>query len=299
MYSIKVASQVTGISTDVLRVWERRYGVVKPQCNATGQRVYDASDLKRLRLLGKVVACGHPISRAAKLSVAELERLLAQAGAHAPARQHAVLIERALAAAQAYRPDVCDESLGLVMATLPPNEAVLYVFSPLLREVGERWGKGELSVGQEHLLSACMERLLMSTLNVYQKVASGPRVVYGTLSGERHGLGALMAALLAAAQGMRCCHLGIDLPPHELAEAVQKSESVALGLSLVRLSNVKDPLHQLIELDALVPAGIELWLGGPAVNALGTDEVPPRYTVIRSHEDYVLRLDMLRRTSAQ
>ncbi len=297
MHSIKIASQVTGISTDVLRTWERRYGAVKPQRTASGQRVYAASDLTRLRLLGKVVAYGHPISRAATLSTAELERLLAEAGEQTPARQHASLIERALAAAQAYRPEVCDETLGLVMATLSPNDAVRYVFSPVLRAAGERWGKGELSVGQEHLLSACMERLLMSTINVYQKVASGPRVVYGTLSGERHGLGALMAALLAVAQGMRCCHLGIDLPPHELAEAVQKSASVALGLSLVSVSNVKDPLLQLIELDALVPAGIELWLGGPAVNELGTDEVPPRYTVIRSHEDYVLRLDMLRRTA--
>src|SRR5687768_5134535 len=174
MHSIKVASQVTGLSTDVLRVWERRYGVVKPKRNATGQRVYAASDLQRLRLLGKVVACGHPISRVAKLPLPALERLLAEAGEHEPARQHAVLIERALAAAQAYRPDVCDESLGIVMATLPPNEAVRYVFSPLLHAVGERWHQGELSVGQEHLLSACMERLLMSTLNVYQKVASGP-----------------------------------------------------------------------------------------------------------------------------
>jgi MerR family transcriptional regulator, light-induced transcriptional regulator len=294
MHSIKVAAQVTGLSSDVLRVWERRYGVVKPKRDASGQRVYAASDLARLRLLGKVVAYGHPISRAAKLSVAQLERLLAEAEAQEPARQHEVLIERALGAAQAYRPEVCDETLGLALATLPPEDAVRCVFSPLLHAVGERWCKGELSVGREHMLSACLERLLMSTINVYQKVASGPRVVYGTLSGERHGLGALMAALLAAAQGLRCCHLGIDLPPRELAEVVEKTESVALGLSLVSL-NLKDTLAQLIALSSLVPDGIDLWLGGPGVDALKTHEVPPRYTVIRSHEDYVLRVDMLKR----
>jgi methanogenic corrinoid protein MtbC1 len=296
MHSIKVASQVTGLSTHILRVWERRYGAVKPQRDASGQRVYAACDLTRLRLLAKVVAYGHPIRRAAKLSTAELERLLAEAGAQEPGRRHEALIARVLTAAQAYRPDVCDESLGLAMATLPPNDAVRYVFSPLLYEVGERWGRGELSVGQEHLLSACMERLLLSTLNVYQKVASGPRVVYGTLSGERHGLGALMAALLAAAQGLRCCHLGIDLPPRELAAAVKKSESMALGLSLVSLSN-EDALAPLEALSTLVPAGIELWLGGPAVDELATEDVPRRYTVIRSFEDYVCRLDMLKRTA--
>jgi MerR family transcriptional regulator, light-induced transcriptional regulator len=278
MHSIKVAAQVTGLSTDVLRTWERRYGVVKPKRTATGQRVYAASDLARLRLLGKVVAYGHPISRAAKLSAAQLERLLAEAGEQEPARQHQVLIARALAAAQAYRPDVCDEVLGCAMAALPPNEAVLYVFSPLLREAGERWCKGELSVGQGHLLMASMERLLMSTIHVYQKGLSEPQVVYGALTGEGHSLGGLLAAFIAVSRGVRCCYLGAALPPPELAAVVAKTHSVALGLSLVSVANVTDTLAQLEALSSRVPAGIELWLGGPAVNALGTDEVPCRHS---------------------
>jgi MerR family transcriptional regulator, light-induced transcriptional regulator len=299
MHSIKVAAQVTGISTDVLRTWERRYGVVKPKRNATGQRVYAASDLARLRLLGKVVAYGHPISRAAKLSGAQLERLLAEAGEQEPARQHQVLIARALAAAQAYRPDVCDEVLGCAMAALPPDDAVRCVFSPVLHKAGEWWCKGELSVGQGHLLMASMERLLMSTIHVYQKGLSKPQVVYGALTGEGHSLGGLLAAFIAVSRGVRCCYLGSALPPPELAAVAEKTESVALGLSLVSVSNVKDTLAQLIALSSLVPDGIDLWLGGPGVEALKTDAVPPRYTVIGSHEDYVLRVDMLKRTSTQ
>jgi MerR family transcriptional regulator, light-induced transcriptional regulator len=295
MHSIKVAAQVTGLSPDVLRVWERRYGVVKPKRDAAGQRVYAASDLARLRLLGKVVAYGHPISRAAALSTVELERLLAEAGAHAPASQHQVLIERALGAAQAYRPDVCDETLGCAMAALSPDDAVRCVFSPVLHKAGERWHQGELSVGQGHLLMASMERLLLSTIHVYQKGLSKPQVVYGALTGEGHSLGGLLAAFIAVSRGVRCCYLGSALPPPELAAVVEKNESRALGLSLVSVSNVKDTLAQLSALTTLVPDGIDLWLGGPAVDALKTDAVPPRYTVIRSHEDYVLRLDMLKR----
>ncbi len=297
MHSIKVASQVTGISTDVLRTWERRYGAVKPQRDAKGQRVYDACDLARLRLLAKVVAYGHPIRRAAKLSVSELERFLAEAGEYEPGRQHEALIERVLAAAKAYRPDLCDEALGFAMAALPPDDAVRYVFSPVLHAAGKQWHQGELSIGQGHLLMASMERLLMSTIHVYQKGLSEPQVVYGALTGEGHSLGGLLAAFIAVSRGVRCCYLGSALPPPELAAVVEKTHSVALGLSLVSVSNVKDTLAQLSALSSRVPEGIELWLGGPAVDELATDEVPPRYTVIGSHEDYVLRLDMLRRTA--
>jgi methanogenic corrinoid protein MtbC1 len=94
------------------------------------------------------------------------------------------------------------------MATLTPTEVVLYVFSPLLHEVGERWHRGATRMRHEHLLSARTERLLMAMIHQSQKMACGPRVVLGTLSGERHALGSLLAAFLPSAHGIRCCYLG-------------------------------------------------------------------------------------------
>jgi methanogenic corrinoid protein MtbC1 len=94
------------------------------------------------------------------------------------------------------------------MATLTPTEVVLCVFSPLLHEVGERWHRDETRRGQEHLLSASTERLLMAMIHQSQKMACGPSVVLGTLGGERHALGSLLAAFLALAHGIRCCYLG-------------------------------------------------------------------------------------------
>jgi MerR family transcriptional regulator, light-induced transcriptional regulator len=299
MHSVKMASQMTGLSADTLRAWERRYGAVHPKRDPKGRRVYDAADLARLRLLGQVVALGHPVYRAANLSIAQLEALLSQPRDGERDRHHASLIERAFAAVEAYRPDRCDETLGLAMVTLAPEDAVRHVFSPLLREVGARWRRGELSIAQEHLLTASLERLLMATIHVYQRTARGPRMVFGTLSGERHGLGSLLAAFIAAARGVQCCYLGPELPPDELARAVGKTHAQALGLSLISLTNVHDPLAQIKDLSRLLPRQVEFWLGGAGAGELPANKLPRRCVRVQSFEDYVHRLEILKLETAQ
>ena len=132
MYSVKMASQVTGISTDTLRAWERRYGVVRPQRSATGRRLYDAADIARLRLLKQVVALGHSIQRVAPLADAGLERILSAEQQVGPDRPAAELVERVLRAVDQYRPDLCDEALGLSTGVQTEPS------SPISAEVGLR-----------------------------------------------------------------------------------------------------------------------------------------------------------------
>jgi methanogenic corrinoid protein MtbC1 len=233
------------------------------------------------------------------LSLSQLEQLLAESTEREVGEHYASFVEHALAGADGYRPDQCDEALGLAMATLSPREVVSEVFSPLLHEAGERWRRGALSMAQEHMLTASVERLLMATIHLYQKIAVGPRLMFGTLGGERHGIGSLMAAFIASAQGFRGCYLGPDLPPEELAQAVKKSGALALGLSLVSLRTVKDPVDQLRRLGKLLSKDIQVWLGGPAVGQLARHKPPRRCALVRSFEDYVQRLDMLKLVSAR
>src|SRR5678815_2708765 len=75
-HPIGVASERTGLSPDVLRVWERRYGVVEPHRSSGGQRVYSDSDIERLSLLHRATKGGHGISHVASLSKSRLEELV-------------------------------------------------------------------------------------------------------------------------------------------------------------------------------------------------------------------------------
>ncbi len=70
------AAGLAGLPVTTLRVWERRYGVVAPAKTVTGQRLYSAYDVQRLKLLRRLSDGGHAIGTIATLA---LEPLLALA----------------------------------------------------------------------------------------------------------------------------------------------------------------------------------------------------------------------------
>src|SRR5512137_2682175 len=74
-YPIRVVALLTGVPTDTLRAWERRYGAVEPGRDERG-RLYDDGHLRKLKLLRRLVERGHAIGRIARLGEPELERLL-------------------------------------------------------------------------------------------------------------------------------------------------------------------------------------------------------------------------------
>jgi methanogenic corrinoid protein MtbC1 len=288
------AHQLAGLTPALLRAWERRYRAVAPRRDTNGRRIYSDGDIARLSLLGKAVSLGHPIHRAAHLSLAELERIAAEAREDDLGRLAPRIVQRVLEAIAAYRPDRCDEALALALATLTPSDAVRHVLSPLLHEVGERWHRGELSAAQEHLFSASVERLLMSTIHTYLKAPLGPGILFGTPSGERHALGSLEAAFLAASRGLRCFYLGPDLPPTELAEAARRLDVSVVALSVVTPVNQRDYRQQIRQLSELLPAGTAIWIGGKTEGVFANGGVPASCSVISDLDDYLLRLDILR-----
>ena len=293
---MKSACQLTGISADTMRAWERRYGAVLPKRDENGRRIYDADDIARLRLLRDAVDLGHAIRHMAPLKNAEIEALLRESQDAEPERIASGLVARLIDGAANYRPDLCDEILGLTMTGFSPRDAVHQVIAPALVEAGTRWHANQLSVAQEHLLTASVERLVMSTMHTFQKAARGPGVVFATLAGERHAIGSLLAAFLAASQGIRCIYLGADLPVHELTEAVVRSKASAVALSLVTDIPLLDV--QLEQLCHDLPSGIEVWVGGVVAQNLPESTTPEKCIRFRDFDEFLDRIEILRTSNS-
>jgi len=77
-YRIGVVAKLTGTSPDALRVWERRYAVVKPGRTSSGGRLYSNDDIACLRLMTQLVDAGDSIGTIATLTHEELEARIAQ-----------------------------------------------------------------------------------------------------------------------------------------------------------------------------------------------------------------------------
>jgi DNA-binding transcriptional MerR regulator/methylmalonyl-CoA mutase cobalamin-binding subunit len=293
MYSIKAVSQATGLSVETLRAWERRYGIVVPERDDLGRRVYRPEDVLRLRRLREATEQGHPIGRLALLDGAQLASLL-EGSANAPLRATCnAFIERILESAQRFRAAECEQSLTLAIAMLPPQQLARYVLQPLLHEVGERWHRGEFTIAQERMVSSSIRKHVALVLDTYDRCAHRPAIVFATLPGERHELGLLMSAMICASQGHKVHYLGADLPPHEIAQYTREVGAIAVAISVVMLESAEAAPAQLDELAHGLEPGVPIWLGGSGTSALPQRELPACCTVVQDQMELEQRLEML------
>lgn len=293
MYSIKAVAQATGLTVETLRAWERRYGVVAPNRDSSGRRVYRPEDVLRLRRLREATERGHPIGRLAGLSDERLARLLDEAPDRRARATSNAFVERILDAAQRFRSAECEQTLTLAIAMLPPQQLVADVLQPLLREIGERWHRGELAISQERLVSTTVRRHLGLMLDAYDRSARRPPIVFATLPGERHELGLLMTAMLCASRGFRTHYLGPELPAAEIARFACEVDAAVVALSAVLLAQLPELPAQLVALADALPPATAIWLGGHAAVAVPREALPARCVVLKDETELEQRLEMM------
>jgi len=284
-YPLRTAARLTGLSPELLRAWEKRYGVVEPLRTAGGTRRYSAADLERLRSVKAAVDAGHRIGQVAHLDPAELKKRAAIAEAGSEGR-----LDEILTALQALDDSTCQRLLSLKLSALGPARFAREVAVPLVHEIGGRWAKGQLGIAAEHLATGILRSLLGSALQPTTGSLLGPRIVFATPTGERHELGLLMAALTALGAGANPLYLGAELPIEDLLGAVAESEAAALALSLVTIP----PAQAARTVSALrggLPKEVRLWLGGYGSRGL---DLPDSVEYIDSLEDLEQRVLLVR-----
>ncbi|UCF19877.1 MAG: MerR family transcriptional regulator [Gemmatimonadota bacterium] len=276
-HPIQVVARRTGLTADVLRAWEKRYGVVEPGRSEGGRRLYSDDDIKRLRLLRRASESGRRISQVASLTTEKLSALVEEDDRE----QVAATVDSTAVAAEAAAPhlqaslDAVDRldakgleaALNRALLTLSSATMIDGVAAPLMRQVGELWKNGKLRPAHEHLASAVVIRILGKLLEAAQPAGAAPVLVVATPARQAHEFGALFAAATAASEGWRVTYLGADLPAVDIAAAALQSEAAAVAVSVVPPldERVTDELRILRrELPAVTP----IIVGGSASNAL-------------------------------
>ena len=275
MFPVKAAAELSGLTPETLRAWERRHVAVLPHRDDRGRRLYDSAMVERLTRLHRLTGRGHPIRDLAALDDEALDRLLDEARQSGYGGLEA-LPERMLDAVADYRVDEFDRDLSVAIATLPVPILVTRVVMPLLREVGVRWADGRLAIAQERLVSSLLRARLLSILNQHPRERR-PRILFATLPGEPHELGLLGAALLAHEAEAPVLYLGTELPAAELLRVADRLDVAAVALSSIDPGQARTTLAELRLLHEGLPANVPVWLGGAnaryLAEALGAERV--------------------------
>ena len=287
VHPIQVVSQRTGLTPDVLRVWERRYGAVRPSRSETGRRLYSDHDVEHLLLLRRATLAGRNIGQVAQLKTKELRRLVetdeaalarvprgAEPGFGARSRQSdgeaGAYLDQAVTSVRNLDTESLEKALSLATLDLTPAAVVDDVVVPLMNEIGRLWEGGELRVVHEHMTSAVVRTFLGNHTARGSLPESAPLILAGTPAGQLHELGALVVVGVAATAGWRSIYLGPNLPAEEFASAARQKGARVIALSLLYPSDDSGVVTELRRLRKLAPAETDIVVGGPAASGYRT-----------------------------
>lgn len=277
-YLISTVSKRSGVKSDLVRAWERRYKAVVPSRTAGGHRVYTDLDIARLKLLNQATNQGHSISQIARLSLEELRKLLQkdEPRAAAPAADAAVpltgerkfladdYIEKCYAAVVDFDARALESHFENAIVELGSQVFIENLLEPLLTIIGERWRTGELRPVHEHMASSIIRSLTYILRNNAPCPAHAPRMVVSTPLGQHHELGALLAAILAELKDWQVTYLGPNLPSEEIAAAVKYTKAKAVTLSISFSTDEPVVQKELRRLRKLIGNNVALIVGGRA-----------------------------------
>jgi DNA-binding transcriptional MerR regulator/methylmalonyl-CoA mutase cobalamin-binding subunit len=243
MYTIKQAARLSGVGEASLRAWERRYGVVVPQRNDSGYRVYSQEDLAAISSMRRLVDDGWSPAEAANAvrtgtvpdGVDPGELLEAEpASLTAPEESSAATFAQLFLSA-AIRLDTAgiEESLDGGFALGSFEYVVDSWLFPTLQTLGSGWASGEIDVAAEHAASHAVHRRLSAAFEAAGSRSRGPAVVVGLPSGSQHDLGALAFATAIRRRGLDVLYLGANVPVDSWEMAVRSRAARAAVLAVV------------------------------------------------------------------
>lgn len=289
-HPIAVVAERTGLSQDVLRVWERRYRAVEPRRSSDGRRLYSDADIARLRLLYAATNAGRSIRQVAGLSTEQLARI---ADEDAAARQQRAtrdrnqatnerstsersdhansVVEHALAIAATLEATELEHVLRRSAARFGLTSFIEDVATPLLRKIGELWHAGLATIAQEHLASSIIHDILAEAMRSTARTSGAETLLVATPAGERHAIGAVLIGAAAAVDGWRVIYLGADLPAKEIAAAAVATEASVVAMSIVYVPDRDHTLDELRTLRAWLPASVPVVAGGAGATQLAPE----------------------------
>jgi DNA-binding transcriptional MerR regulator len=267
-FNISAVERETGLSKDVLRIWERRYGFPRPGRDDNAERQYTADEVARLRTIKRLMDTGLRPGKLIRQSLDELKALAEKR--IRPRRESAALPLESdvLTLLKGNDAAALHATLSSLMLRHGVQRFVIETVAPLNRAVGEGWMRGELQVFEEHLYSEQLQLALRSTIHALPRTGGPPRILLCTVPGEQHGIGLLMAEALLASEGACCVSLGTQVPFDDIRRAALAHKVHVVALSFSMAFPLRQVTDGIAALRRALPSTIELWAGGEVTRRL-------------------------------
>jgi MerR family transcriptional regulator, light-induced transcriptional regulator len=248
-------SRRTGVSPELLRAWERRYGLLRPRRTDGQTRLYSAADETRVRLMQRYIDDGLAPSEAAEMVTASRLTIRPGRATTVPPAEVRLAHDEMHASLDRFDETSAQRALEKLFGTYSPLTVVRDVMMPYLREVGDRWAEGHVSVAQEHFATNFLHARLLAFARGWDR-GLGPRAVLACARGEQHTFGLVSFGVALHQLGWRITYLGADTTVAMIEEAAAHVRPDLVVVSAAMPERIADGVDDLAALGERWPTAI-------------------------------------------
>lgn len=284
-YSIKELENLSGIKAHTIRIWEKRYGIIKPARTDTNIRYYCDSDLKRLLNIAILNRHGMRISEISKLSDQEMsDKVMGASSDYTNAESNIENMIIAMVELDEYK---FDKILSRFIMHEGFENAVIKVIFPFFEKIGLLWQTGSINPAHEHFVSNLFRQKLMVAIDnvVVPDNKNNNKFILFLPEGEYHELALLFYNYLIKKSGKAVYYLGSSVPFSDLVETVKMVQPEYIFTSLTSSLN-KVEIGQYLQDISLAFAKQKIFVTGLQIKE-NTIDYPKNVIKVSSPKDFV------------
>jgi MerR family transcriptional regulator, light-induced transcriptional regulator len=292
-YTIQQVADMTGLSKQVIRKWEERYGMIQPKRLENGYRVYSQEDIKRLMKIKLLSEQGHSLKQAAslineKVEIPEADVIISFEKNQSPNyEQWNEYVLRLLE-----KGSHCDEiEINFLLKQsyhqLGLDRFLTEIVVPFLKEVGRKWENKEWNEYQESVSSLVVRDFLVQIRRNFQYRESAPFVLGACLPYEHHEVPLHLVLLRFMMKGWKTQLIASSPAPGAIESLVTKLKpDVVVMSATTTIPFETDPmLLQRLDQFAEEQKDIVFYLGGEGAMNVVTDYKPKAIRVTNNIEE--------------
>jgi DNA-binding transcriptional MerR regulator len=252
-FTIRDIENLSGIKAHTLRVWEQRYGIIRPMRKDSNHRLYGIEDLKQILRISFLYNQGYKISRIAEMGEEEIKKLSLELK---PKGNYEVFINQLMEASMDFDEDLFRSVMDNAMVHLGMEKLMTQVIYPFLNKVGVLWMTGNVIPSQEHFASNIIRnKILMATNQLPPKnKVEGKKYILFNPPGEYHEIPLLFVQYCLKQRGISAVLFGIDTSTEMLKEYLWKNRSTHLFLFMTTNFTNMQPVELLEDINRNFPS---------------------------------------------
>ncbi len=293
VFSIKDLENISGIKAHTIRIWEKRYEVLKPMRSDSNIRYYNLVNLQKLLNITLLHDHGYKISRIAKFTEEQIPEMVREIVSEKSVKSHAISSFKM--AMINFDQSLFFNTYNTLLAEKSFREVFYEVFIPLMNEIGLLWQSDTITPAHEHFISYLIkQKLLIETekLQILEPTNDEKVFVLYLPSNEIHELGLMYLNYEILHHGYRSIFLGESIPLDNLADLKKYFHKITFISYLTVEPNKEEinPYIKAINTEVLNDDETELWLLGRMVDFIEPKNISNKTKIFRSISDLVTYL---------